>query len=365
MDNLKNEMPDLASMGILGASKKFVIPFKIGIEPMKRLLIASFDNDLEYEAIEPQLFDDDSNGKGLRVLVYRKDKMVDVYYEKGVKIDLETFSIGDGIGLVQESTLEPNRFEIDQNGINLHVAFTDKNNNVVEMKIKESATSTKRMNLLAPVGNDIKHPKQLFLAYMKDFDFVVRNNTTFYARVGQRQLKPSLFPLSRNGEKVFFARYSNNPTVGTLNPPMQTPIVFDCANSGVVEAEGMLFHHHERKVFKITRSYNDKTVSIEFSDGLPNLFEINEHTGYYGNWTYIIDDQVITGGKFNYLREGNRVDIQLKVTRKWIPGNLPLSFQLFTLFVKSFRQWPTTYFWKGQVDFSDKTRLLAGEWIRV
>lgn len=45
---------------------------------MKRLIIASFEKDADYEAIEPQLFDDDINGKGLRVLVYRKDKMVDV-----------------------------------------------------------------------------------------------------------------------------------------------------------------------------------------------------------------------------------------------------------------------------------------------
>jgi hypothetical protein len=358
MDDLMNEKPYLAS-------RKFAIPFKIGIEPMKRLLIASFDSDSDYEAIEPQLFDDDINGKGLRVLVYRKDKMVDVYYEKDVNVDQETFSVGDGIGVLNETIIEPNQFEIDQNGIDLHVAFMDKNQNVIEMKIKENGTSKKRMNFLAPVGNDIKHPKQLFLAYMKEFDFVVRNNTTFNARVGQRKLKPSHFPLSRNGEKVFFARYSNHPVVGTLNPPMQNPLVFESVHTGVVEAEGMFLHLHEEKVFLITRNHNDKTVSIEFSDGLPNLYEINEHTEHSGNWTYKIDNQIITGGKYNFLRKGNKLDIEIKVTRKWIPKNLPVSFQLFTLVVKSFRKWPTTYFWKGQVNFSDKTIPLAGEWARV
>jgi hypothetical protein len=155
--------------------KAFVIPFRIGIEPMKRLLIASFEKDADYEAIEPQLFDDDINGKGLRVLVYRKDKMVDVYFEKGIKINQETFSIGDGgLGLLKESIIEPNIFEIDHNGVNLHIGFTDKNGEVVELKIKESKTSKKRINFLAPVGNDIKSPKQLFLAYMEEFDFVLR-----------------------------------------------------------------------------------------------------------------------------------------------------------------------------------------------
>ena len=365
MDNIENEKSNVDIRGILSSSSKYAIPFKIGIEPMKKLLIASFDSDSEYEAIEPQLFDDEINGKGLRVLVYRTDKMVDVYYEKGVKINPETFSIGDGIGLLKETIIEPNQFEIDQNGINLHIAFTDKNNNVVEMKIKESRTSKKRMNFLAPVGNDIKHPKQLFLAYMKDFDFVVRNNTTFYARVGQRHLKPSHFPLSRNGEKVFFSRYSNDPVVGTLNPPMHSPLVFEYSNSGVIEVEGMVLKLHKGKVFQITRNHNDKTVSIEFKDGLPNLFEIDENTEYSGDWTYKIDDQIITGGKYYFFRDGEKLDIQIKVTRKWIPKSIPLSFQLFTLIVKSFMNWPTTYHWKGQIDLSDKTIPLTGEWIRV
>lgn len=365
MDNLKNEKPIVASRENHNSIRKFAIPFKIGIEPMKRLLITSFDNDSEYEAIEPQLFDDDIIGKGLRVLVYRKDKMVDVYCEKDIKINKETFRVGDGIGMLKETILEPNQFEIDENGINLHIAFTDKNKNVIEMKIKENSTSKKRMNFLSPVGNDIKRPKQLFLAYMKEFDFVLRNNTTFYTRVGNRHLKPSHFPLSRNGEKVYFARYSNDPIVGTLNTPMQTPLVFDYTNSGMVEVDGMLLNLHEGKVFLITRSYNDKTVSIEFSDGLPNLFELEENTDYAGNWNYKIDDRIITGGKCNFFREGDKVEVQLKVTRKWIPKSIPLSFQMFTLIVKSFRKWPTTYFWKGQIDFLDKTIPMAGEWIRV
>jgi hypothetical protein len=364
-DNLKNGKPDLSSRETHCFSRKYVIPFTIGIEPMKRLLIASFENDSEYEAIEPQLFDDEINGKGLRVLVYRKDKMVDVYYENGVDINHDTFSVGDGIGLHKETIIEPRQFEIDQNGINLHIAFTDKNQNVIEMKIKESSTSKKRMNFLAPVGNDIKHPKQLFLAFMKEFDFVCRNNTTFYAKVGQRQLKPSNFPLSRNGKKVFFARYSNYPIVGTLNPDKQMPLVFDSANYGVAEVEGMHIHLHEGKVFSISRSHYDKIVSIEFSDGMPNLYELDENKNYCGNWTYKIDDLIITGGKYSFCKKSQKVDVQIKVTQKWIPKNIPLSFQMFTIIVNSFRRWPTTYRWKGQVDLSDKIIPLSGEWIRI
>lgn len=344
-------------------SKTFVIPFLIGVEPMKRLLIADFENDNEYTAIEPQLFDDEINGKGLRILVYRTDKFVDVYHQKGVRINQETFNIGEGIGVLQEKIIEPDLFRINQNGVNLHVAFRDKKDRLIEMKIKESATSNKRLSFLAPVGNDIKHPKQLFLAYMKDFDFVLKKNTVFYAKVGDRILKPSNFPLLRNGKKVFFARYSNNPEVGTLNPPMNLPLVLDSVESGRVEAAGLSVQFRDEKVISIKPKGNDKNISVEFPDGMPNLIDLQEGTDYEGKWTYKTDNHIITGGTYNFLRIGEKIDVQINVTRKWIPQNLPISLNLFTFFVKIFRTWPATYFWKGRVDLSDGMTM-SGEWYR-
>jgi hypothetical protein len=363
MKDFKEERLNVASKVSHSSLIKCAIPFKLGIEPMKRLLIADFQNDSTYVSIEPQLFDDEINGKGLRILVYRTDKMVDVYHQKGVKVDMETFSIGDGIGIIKEATIEPNIFEIDKDGINLHVAFTDKNGDVVEMKIKESGTSKKRMKFLAPVGNDIKHPKQLFLAFMEDFDFVLRKGTVFYARVGDRDLKPSFFPLSRNGEKVFFARYSNSPVVGTINPAMKSPLMFQPKKSGFVEVEGMSLQLQNGKVNSMSRNYKGKNISIEFSKGMANPYELQDGIKYTGRWIYKIDNQIITGGNSVLLKTGNKVDVRINVTQKWIPQNLPLSFQLFTLFVNSFRNWPTTYYWKGKVDLLNET-VLDGQWFR-
>lgn len=344
-------------------SKAFAIPFRIDVEPMKRLLIANFKNDSEYEAIEPQLFDDEINGKGLRVLMYRTDKMVDVYHQKNVKINLDTFSIGDGIGLVRETTIEPNIFEIEQKGINLHISFVDKNNQIVEMKIKETTTSRKRINFLAPVGNDIKSPKQLFLAYMEEFDFVLRNKTTFSARVGGRELKPSQFPLSRNGEKVFFARYSNNPVIGTINPHMKSPLMFHSYESDLIEVDGMIVNLQNNRIYSISKKYSNKNISVEFPDGLINLYELENNIKIIIKWIYKIDNLVITGGELCLLKNGYKVNTLINVSKKWIPKNLPLTFQIFTFMVKSFRQWPTTYQWKGAVDILNNT-IIDGKWIR-
>ncbi|NJD78907.1 MAG: hypothetical protein FIB08_17745 [Candidatus Methanoperedens sp.] len=61
--------------------RHLVLPIRVGIEPMERLLVTSFKNDPEFEGLEPQVFDDPINGKGMRVLRYRKDGMVDVYLQ--------------------------------------------------------------------------------------------------------------------------------------------------------------------------------------------------------------------------------------------------------------------------------------------
>ena len=61
--------------------RRIVLPIRLGIDPMERLLVASFKGDPEFEGFEPQVFDDLINGKGMRVLRYRKDGKIDVYWQ--------------------------------------------------------------------------------------------------------------------------------------------------------------------------------------------------------------------------------------------------------------------------------------------
>jgi hypothetical protein len=55
----------------------------VTVAPMEKLLVATFRGDPEFEAIEPQVFNDPVNGTGMRVLRYRKDGTVDVYWQPG------------------------------------------------------------------------------------------------------------------------------------------------------------------------------------------------------------------------------------------------------------------------------------------
>jgi len=87
--------------------RQIMLPIRLGIDPMERLLVASFKGDPEFEGLEPQVFDDPVNGKGMRVLRYRKLGKVDVYWQHGVHVDRSTFTVGSGIGDFAETTIEP------------------------------------------------------------------------------------------------------------------------------------------------------------------------------------------------------------------------------------------------------------------
>lgn len=64
-------------------------PFQIDIDPMERLLLVNFDKnpDTIYVGFEPQVFNDDKNGKGHIIIGWRQDGKVDVYHQPSLKID--------------------------------------------------------------------------------------------------------------------------------------------------------------------------------------------------------------------------------------------------------------------------------------
>jgi hypothetical protein len=84
-----------------------VLPIRLGIDPMERLQIAGLNGDPEFEAIEPQVFDDDANGRGMQVLRHRHDGRVDIYHQHGVKVNLECYAFSTGIAELVETTSTP------------------------------------------------------------------------------------------------------------------------------------------------------------------------------------------------------------------------------------------------------------------
>jgi hypothetical protein len=63
------------------------------IDPIERLLFVTFKGDPEFEGLDLQVFDDLINRKGMKVLHYRKDGKVDIYWKQGVQVDRTTFAV--------------------------------------------------------------------------------------------------------------------------------------------------------------------------------------------------------------------------------------------------------------------------------
>jgi len=201
---------------------EFILPFKLVMQPMKSLLLATFKNDPEFETLEPQVFDDPINGKGMRFLRHRRDGCVDVYWQPGVRVDRQIF--GAGVGDYEETTIEPARLEIGERGVDCEVAFTDAQGRRVMLRVSEDVSGKSPFPLLAPVGGDIKDPLLLLLVYMTHFNFISRAGIV-EGRIGERALQPDSIPLLLQGQRVWLARYASHPiTQGIINPPMHEPV---------------------------------------------------------------------------------------------------------------------------------------------
>lgn len=331
---------------------------------MERLLVASFKGDPEFEAIEPQVFDDAVNGKGMRVLRYRKDGRVDVYWQPGVHVDRSTFVVGVGIGDFAEAAIEPARFEITNRGVNLHVAFTDAQGRQIELRVREDASGKRGFPLLAPVGADIEQPLQLFLVYMPGINLVRRAGTLFEGRIGDRVLRPASLPILLHGRRVWFIRYVARPVIAALNPPMSRPLIVELAVPGSVEVDGMsIIADGDGSVSRIGAGQEPRQAEVEFLPGFPNLLGLANGGSASGRWSIQIAGAPITGGTYRVSREGSRVGIELDVTEPWKPSGLPLSMEIFTRVVRKFRTWPSTYRWRGTVELG-AVPTMSGMWER-
>lgn len=344
-------------------SYKVAFPFKVEIDSMERLIVCSLKNDPEFLMIEPQVFNDPINGKGMRIILYRKDQKVDIYWQAGVIINRDTITIGAGIGHFEETLVQPSRFEITDKGVDIDIKFMDAQGRIVELKIAENAAGIKPFPFLAPVGKDIDNPKRLFLAHMLEFDFVHKTGTVFSCKIGDRSIKPESFPILRNYKKVMFIRYSGFPVVGTLNPPMAEPVTFEAVTPGNTEVDGMSVNvDNHRRIKQVSVTSEKKKVELVFPDGFPNLYDVKDGSEEKGEWLYRIAGMTITGGIFNLSRSGSYIEIEMDVNQNWRPRNLPFSFKLFTLLSKSFRNWPTTYKWNGLINLESNS--LTGSWKR-
>jgi hypothetical protein len=343
---------------------QFIVPFKVVMQPMKSLLVATFKGDPEFASLEPQVFDDSICGKGMRCLRYRHDGRVDVYWQPGVRVDRQTFEIGAGVGDFVETTIEPARLEINERGVYCDVALTDCHGRRVALRVQEDVAVKRPFPLLAPVGADIQNPLMLLLVYMPHFDFVSRAGIV-EGRIGERALHPDSIPLLLQTRRVWLTRYANHPiTAGLINPPMREPVQVEIPAPGSLETDGMTLATDELgRLIHLSAGMPPQQVILVFSPGLVSLSQLPDGGVVLGRWSVSVAGAAITGGRYRLARVENRVEVELDVTEHWKPSNLPLGMNILTRLMRMFRTWPASYRWRGTVELGDSPKLL-GVWQR-
>jgi hypothetical protein len=118
---------DLSAEPIMGeaatkqiGSQQLLCPFDLQVWTVDRMLNFEITDDLQYEGLELQVFDDPAHGRGMAVLLRRRsDGHIDIYRQPGLTLDPEMAQVGGELGEWRETAIDPARFDISPDGVGI------------------------------------------------------------------------------------------------------------------------------------------------------------------------------------------------------------------------------------------------------
>jgi hypothetical protein len=336
---------------------RFVSPFDFSLEPMERLLLINMERDPDqvYLGFEPQVFDDDNLGRGMRILAYRQDKKIDVYQQPGMRAVKEDFDVaGKGCENLVERPLQDARFEMTGQGLNACFAFEDIQGRPIEVEIAENdPRPPKLFSLLAPLGSSTENPPALPLFFMFDFGFVRKAGTKSMVKIADKQHRLDSLPLPFEGQRVFFTRYSLNPFLMTWNNKKEGPLViFEDARDKEIESGparySLVDNDGHMEIDRIQVSNDKHSFGFSFSPPVPDITGLREGVEVEGKF-YISGNPKAgkVSGTYSLQRTENGVEMVIQPSGGWQPNERLFTLRLIYRIASVFRTWPKTYCWKA------------------
>jgi hypothetical protein len=369
------KMQHSESIYINKKNNRILNPFSFHVDPMERLLLVNFENDPDtiYKGFEPQYFDDDIHGKGLLVIGWRNDMKVDVYHEKGLKLQEKTYDIaGKGLDQMVESNFESAVFEIMDAGVHADIVFKDKMGRKVEIRILEQHPEKREpFGLLAPMGDAAESPSAMPLVYVHDFYFVRRKHTEFSITIDGKHHKPDKFPIPLDGMWMFFTRYSGDPFIVTFNPAMIGKVDSEefadknLLKKGDTELE-LTTNGPALEIKKFVKRSPKHEIQLVFEPPFPQLNLLKESVDLSGK--FFVKSHDSTGridGTYQVQRNKTKVFLVLEPTEGWIPNESKATVRFLYAVVKMFRHWPKTYRWTAELKQVGGSWELKSDWKRL
>ncbi len=346
------------------STQRLHIPFSMDIDPMEKLLLINFEKDPDslYIGFEPQVFDDDINGKGHSVIGWRVDGKVDVYHQSSLDLDKRKYDIaGKGLANMVETVMEKADFHVSKNGVKASYKFKDMENRDIRLNITErNDKKRKPFGLLAPMGSVAENPSALPLVLLHDFYFVRKRKTSISISIAGKSHRPDELPIPIDFTKMLFTRYSPDPLILTFNREADELLPYLELRTGTEEisTEDLCYSIEwvsgKPRIKSMEKSSGKHVIKLNFDPSFP---DIEEDSSFEGEFEIVGDPS--TGkirGEYKVEKKGNCLDLQMIPSYGWIPKPDRPSLKMLYAVAKIFKRWPSTYRWTAKI-----TRNKSGE----
>lgn len=357
------------------ATRVFLSPFRLQVDPIRRLLLIGFEKDPDevYIGFEPQVIDHPQNGRRLRIIAWRKDGYVDVYQQPGLSKDDDFAVAGMGLADLLERPLVDARFELGPTGLDVYFAFEDKQGRAIEVAIVEKhERPAKPFTLLAPVGHGSTNPTSFPLFFLFDFYFVRQKGTEVTINIDGVAHRPDPFPFPLDGAKCYYMRYAADTFMATWNETVTGPLLpLHPPGAGEFAANGIVYslvdNQGHLEIQQMTAANATHQVAITFEPPVPDLVALKDGISVIGEFQVTSDKSAGSlDGTYEIKRTGDKVQIQVHPSGGWKP-HADRFFLKFLFFVGSvFRNWPKSYFWTAHITLQgDEAAEIESHWERI
>jgi hypothetical protein len=335
---------------------QLLCPFDLRMWAVDRMLNFEITDDPHYQGLELQVFDDPAHGRGMAVLLRRRDDgRLDIYRQPGLTLEPETAQVGGELGEWRECPIDPARFAIGPDGVDLDVGFTDVAGRPVQLRIDDrNGRPRHRGRLLAPVGAVIEDPASLSLFVMGGCDLVRRAGPAFNVRIDGRPVATGRLPIGWVHRRRL-VKYTADPTLVVCNRAHDGPVAtVDPQAPGDVELDP-----HSGGIAALRARNAGHRARLELAPAL-HVAHLRPQQTIDGTWQLGIDgDPAVVGGFWTAERRQDDVELVLDVVQGWRPTGLPPLMAAVTRLAPVFRTWPTTYRWTGTVTLGNQPTLTA------
>ncbi len=344
-------------------------PFSLDIVPMQKLFLINFEKDPDeiYHGLEPQLFDDPSSGRGLRIIAWRKDGYVDVYQQPELPKEDDFNVASKGLANLIIDPMPGAYFHVSEKGVDVSFAFTDKTGREIDVRIVEKNPRPIRpFTLLAPVGSSSENPTSLPVYLMNSFDFVRRSLTEVRVSINGRLHKPDTFPFPMNGSRVYFMRYSADTFLVDWCPAYTGPLKPYFSDN----PEGISINNGESgdAIFSVGAGRGQHSISVNFTPPFPEITGLQNKTVKEGQFIIKANKEAAgkISGTYHLTREGDEIQISMHPSGGWEPKPDTLFLKFFYKAVSMFRNWPKTYHWTARAKLRPgEAPFMESSWSRA